>query len=412
MNFIRGTLANESFDSEFLTPEYFNDPYPFYHRLRVEAPAYWSDKLNGWLLTRFGDVKRGLSDPRLNNGGRIPALMAQLPAGAHERYRPLATRMGNNMAFTDPPDHTRIRKLVGGAFTPRKVNNLKPRIQETVNELLDAVQSRQHFDLVGEFAFQLPAIVICELVGIPRTDRNKFKRWSDDIVGFLSIGAVTPEKTARAQESVLEATEYIARLVDDRRYDPRDDMLTALVSSQDESDVLTEDELFSSIVHLFNAGFETTEGLIGNGMLALFRNPDQMELLRENANLIESAVEEFLRYDNSVQRQMRVASEDIELHGDIIRRGQHIALFVGAAGRDPYHFPDPDRLDITRTPNKHIGFGYGIHFCIGGALARIETQVALKSLLQRYPNMRLPDQTLEYAKLVGLRKLKSLTVEV
>ena len=408
----RAVLSTTSFDKEFLTPEYFRDPYPLYSRLREEAPVYWSEKLNGWLLTRFNDVKSALNDRRLNNSGRINSLLVRLPAGERAHCQQLALHMGNNMAFTDPPDHTRIRRLVGNSFTPRRVNKHKSRIQDIVGELLESMEGMTSVDLVREFAFQLPAMVICEVLGIPRDDRDKLKHWSDDIVGFLSIGAVTSENTIRAQASILAATEYIAHLVDDRVCEPREDMISALVSSLDESGGLTKDELLSSLVHVFNAGFETTEGLIGNGMLALLHYPEQMQLLQENPDLIELAVEEFLRYDNSVQRQMRVASEDIELHGRLIRKGEHLALFVGSAGRDPSQYSDPDSLDVTRQPNSHIGFGYGIHACIGGPLARIEVQAAIRGLIDRYPDIRLPDQNLAYEHLVGLRKLKSLIVKV
>ena len=399
-----------TFDDDFLTPEYFADPYPFYHRLRAAAPAYWSEKLNAWLLTRYTDVMPGLNDPRLNSSERIASIMDRLPPSAHEEYRALLLHMTNMMAFNDPPVHTRLRKLVGKAFTPRRVNNLRPQIQAIVDELLDEVASKPEFDLVDEFAFHLPAIVICEMLGIPREDRDKVRRWSDDIVGFVSAGAVTPERTARAQETVYAATEYLVALADDRRRNPRDDMLTALVEAEDEGETLSEDELISMIVQLFFAGFETTEGLIGNSMLALFRNPAQRALLQAHPEMTEAAVEEFLRYDSSIQRQSRVTNEDIVLHGETIRKGQYVVLFIGAANRDPEQFVDPDQLDITRTGNKHIGFGHGIHFCIGGPLARIETQAAISTILRRMPDIRLVENKPEFVDLLALRKLRALWV--
>jgi len=399
-----------TFDDDFLTPEYFADPYPFYHRLRAEVPAYWSKKLNAWLLTRYDDVKPGLNDSRLNSSDRIASIMDRLPPGAHDEYQALLVHMTSMMAFNDPPVHTRLRKLVGKAFTPRRVNNLLPSIQSIVDELLDGVVGKDEFDLVDDFAFHLPAIVICEMLGIPREDRDKVRRWSDDIVGFVSAGAVTPERTARAQETVYDATKYLTALADDRRRNPRDDMLTALVEAEDEGDTLSEDEFISMIVQLFFAGFETTEGLVGNGMLALFRNPEQHALLQAHPEMTEGAVEEFLRYDSSIQRQSRVANEDMQLHGETIRKGQYVVLFIGAANRDPEHFIDPDRLDITRTENKHIGFGHGIHFCIGGPLARIETQIAISTILRRMPDIRLIEEEPEFVDLLALRKLRALWV--
>lgn len=404
------TSITKTLDDHFLTPEYFADPYPFYHRLRVEAPTYWSNKLGAWILTRYDDVKRGLNDPRLNSTDRIASIMDRLPPGAHNEYGALLVHMTNMMAFNDPPIHTRLRRLVGNAFTPSRVNNLRPQIVVIVEELLDRVVGKDTFDLVDEFAFHLPAIVICEMLGIPREDRDKVRRWSDDIVGFVSAGAVTPERTERAQETVCDATDYLVALCEERRRHPQDDMLTALVTPEDEGDALSEDELISMIVQLFFAGFETTEGLIGNGMLALFHNPEQRSLLQSYPEMAEAAVEEFLRYDNSVQRQSRVANEDIDLHDKTISKGDYVILSIGAANRDPEHFEDPDRLDITRTDNKHIGFGHGIHFCIGGPLARIETQIAIHTIMQRMPKIRLIEKQPEFMELLALRKLKALWV--
>lgn len=399
-----------TFDDDFLTPEYFANPYPLYHRLRAKSPAYWSEKLDAWLLTRYKDVKASLNDPRLNSSERIASILDRLPSGAQDEYQPLLAHMTNMMAFNDPPVHTRLRSLVGKAFTPFRINSLRPQIQVIVDELLDDIASKGEFDLVEDFAFHLPAIVICEMLGIPRRDRDKVRRWSDDIVGFVSAGAVTPKRTARAQKAVYDATEYLVALADERRHHPRDDMLTALVEAEDAGDTLSEDEFISMIVLLFFAGFETTEGLIGNGMLALFRNPEQRKLLQEHPKTIETAVEEFLRYDSSIQRQSRVANEVIELHGETILQGEYVVLLIGAANRDPEHFADPDRLDITRTENKHIGFGHGIHFCIGGPLARIETQIAISTILRRMPKIRLVEDEPEFVDLLALRKLRALWV--
>lgn len=398
------------YDDRFLTPEYFSDPYPLYRDLRTNAPAYWSNKLNAWLLTRYDDVKSGLNDSKLNSSDRIASIMDRIDSSAQQEYNGLLKHMTNMMSFNDPPVHTRLRKLVGKAFTPNRINNLQPQIQTIVDELLDKVCKKASFDLVDEFAFQLPAIVICEMLGIPREDRDKIRKWSNDIVGFVSAGAVTSESTAQAQHTVDEATSYLLALANDRRHNPCDDMLTALVEAEDQGDSLSEDEFVSMIVLLFFAGFETTEGLIGNGMLALFRNPSQFSLLKSHPELTENAVEEFMRYDNSVQRQSRVANEIINYHGQLIKPGDYVILSIGAANRDPDHFNNPDKLDITRTGNKHIGFGHGIHFCIGGPLARMETHLAIRSIIRRMPNIRLIDDKPEFENLLALRKLRTLEV--
>jgi cytochrome P450 len=398
------------YDDQFLTPKYFSDPYPLYCELRTNAPTYWSKKLNAWLLTRYDDVKSGLNDPKLNSRDRIASIMDRIDSSAQQEYNGLLKHMTNMMSFNDPPVHTRLRKLVGKAFTPNRINSLQPQIQTIVDELLDKVCKQSSFDLVDEFAFQLPAIVICEMLGIPREDRDKIRKWSNDIVGFVSAGAVTSESTAQAQQTVDEATSYLLALANDRRHNPCDDMLTALVEAEDHGDSLSEDEFVSMIVLLFFAGFETTEGLIGNSMLALFRNPSQFSLLKSHPELTENAVEEFMRYDNSVQRQSRVANEIIDSHGQLIKPGDYVILFIGAANRDPRHFSNPEKLDITRTGNKHIGFGHGIHFCIGGPLARMETHLAISSIIRRMPNIRLIEDKPEFENLLALRKLRTLEV--
>ena len=403
---------NKNLDGFFLTPSFFADPYPFYHQLRTEAPVHWSERLNAWLLTRYDDVKSCLNDPRLNSGDRIVSLMKRLPPTSRARFEPLLAHLNNMMSFRDPPDHTRLRRLSGPAFTPRVMNNLKPKIQAIVDELLNDLANKGQFDLVNDFAFHLPAIVICEMLGIPRDDRNKMKCWSNDILGFLSAGTVTTETAEHAQEAVFAATAYLQGLVDDRRLCSQDDLMSVLIVAEDEDNKLDGSELIALIVQLFSAGFETTEGLIGNGMLALLQHPDQLQLLRENPSLIETAVEEFLRFDNSVQRQARVSNEDMELRGQRIRAGEYLALLIGAANRDPAQFPNPDRLDIARQGNKHVSFGHGIHFCLGGPLARIETQIAFNAILHRMPNIQLADHEPEFTQLVALRKLKSLPVTI
>lgn len=399
--------GGKGFDDYLLTPEFFADPYPFYHRLRSTEPVYWSDRLGAWLLTRYADVSSALHDSRLKSGNRIQAIMSQLPETVRRETQPLYQHLTKMMAFTDPPDHTRLRTLVGKAFTPATVAGLRPRIQTIVDELLDKVQGREA-DLVRDFAYPLPAIVICEMLGIPLEVRDQFKQWSNDIVGFVSAGQVTALKADTAQRSVAALTECFRDLSEQRRQHPCEDLISALVIAEEKGDKLTEDELFSMCVQLFFAGFETTEGLIGNGLLALMRNPDQLEKLQDNPSLIGTAVEEFLRYDNSVQRQARVASVDLEIRGQRIHKGQYLLLFIGAANRDPAQFPDPDRLDISRRENKHVAFGHGIHFCIGAPLARLEAEIAINTILRRFPTLRLMSQSLQWEELLALRKLKSL----
>lgn len=400
----------KSFDAYILTPEFLADPYPFYHQLRAEAPVYWSERFHAWMLTRYSDVSLALHDPRLNSGDRIAAILSQLPETVRAEMQPLANHLTQWVAFTDPPDHTRLRTLVGKAFTARTIAKLRPQIQALVDELLDAVQETGRMDVMHDFAFPLPATVISQMLGIPRQDHERFKQWSMDIANFVSAGGIDLEIARQAQQSVLELADYFQGIVARRRQHPQDDLISGLVAAEEQGDKLSESELFSMFVQLFFAGNETTTGLIGNGLVALFRHPNQRQKLQDEPGLIVSAVEEFLRYDTSIQRQARVASEDIELDGHLIRRGEYVLLFIAAANRDPAQFPEPDRLDITRQDNRHLSFGYGIHFCIGGPLARLEAQIALGTLLRRMPNLQLATDTFEWEKLLALRKLKSLPV--
>lgn len=404
--------ADSQFDDFILTPEFLANPYALYHRMRAEAPVYWSKRFNAWWLTRYADVRRTLQDPRLNSHERIGAILSQLPESARDEMRPLSGHLTKWVAFTDPPDHTRLRALVDKAFTPRMIAGLREPIQELVDELLDRVQSKGQMDVVSDFSFPLPATVISSMLGIPREDHHRFKKWSSDIANFISAGGINIEVARQAQRSVTELAEYFQGIVKDRRQTPRDDLISLLVTAEEQGRKLTEEELFAMFVQLFFAGHETTTGLINNGLLALLLNPIEKKKLLADPALIVPAVEEFLRYDTSVQRQARVASEDLEIDGHVIRKGQYVLQFIAAANRDAEVFENPDVLDITRRENRHLAFGYGIHFCIGGPLARLEGQIAIGTVLQRMPEIKLACdvKSLEWEPLLALRKLKALPV--
>ena len=398
------------FDDMFLTPEFLSDPYPLYHRMRLEAPVYWSERFNAWILTRYAEVKHALHDSRLNAGQRISALMSQLPKSIQSELRPLYEHLTKWIVYTDPPNHTRLRTLVGKAFTAHTIQHLRPQIQVIVDDLLNAVQGAGRMDVVQDFSFPLPATVIASMLGIPKNDHQQFRFWSNDIGRFSTAGDITVEAAVQAQKSVIELSEYFQQLVAQRRGKPQPDLISELIATEEHGGKLSKDELFSMFVQLFFAGHETTTGLINNSLLALVKFPDQKQKLLNDSSLIVSAVEEFLRYDNSVQRQARVASEDIELGGQVIRRGQYLVLFIAAANRDPAIFPEPDRLDIARKDNKHLAFGHGIHFCIGGPLTRLEGQIAIETLLRRMPNLQPATNKLEWEPLLAVRKLRSFPV--
>ena len=396
--------------SNLLTPAYLANPYPFYLRLRREAPIYWSEAMGAWLLTRYRDAEAALRDPRLISGTRIAAAVQQLPETVQPEVRALQNHISTWMGFIDPPDHTRLRALVSNVFTPRMIRSLRPRIQAIVDELLDRVQDAGRMDVIADFAFPLPAIVIAEMLGLPPADRDQFKQWSNDVMAFLGTGRPQVDVARRAQQGVYALKGYLRSIFNQRRQSPQDDLISALLIVEQEGDRLSEEEMFGMCVFLLVAGHETTLALIGNGLLALLRNPDRKRTLQDDPALIETAVEEFLRYDSPIQHQTRVAGEDFELEGRQIRQGQRVLPMLGAANRDPAQFDDPDRLDIRRQPNPHLAFGYGIHFCLGAPLARLEGQIAIGAILRRMPALQLTTESLTWRVHTSMRNPEMLPV--
>jgi cytochrome P450 len=319
--------------------------------------------------------------------------------------------LGQSMLFQDPPDHTRLRTLVSKAFTPRVIEGMRGHIQQVVDGLLDTVAAAGRMDVVADLAYPLPVIVICEMVGVPAEDRDKLRDWSYAIARSLDAIAVPNEEIARRANQAQDAlTQYFARLIEERRRAPRADLLSALIAAEEAGDRLSTQELFATGILLFIAGHETTVNLIGNGTLALLKNPDQLQRLRAEPGLIAGAVEELLRYDSPVQRTGRLLYEDVTIDGKTIPKGSIAVALLGAANRDPAHFPDPDRLDITRPDNRHLAFGWGIHFCLGAPLARLEGQIAFGTLLRRFPRLALGADQVEYRETSTLRGLRALPV--
>ena len=403
------TIDN-NFDRNLLTPAYLANPYPFYLRLRREAPIYWSEAMGAWLLTRYRDAEAALRDPRLISGTRIAAAVQQLPETVQPEVRALQNHISTWMGFIDPPDHTRLRALVSNVFTPRMIRSLRPRIQTIVDELLDRVQDAGRMDVIADFAFPLPAIVIAEMLGLPPADREQFKQWSNDVMAFLGTGRPQVDVARRAQQGVYALKGYLRSIFSQRRQSPQDDLISALLIVEQEGDRLSEEEMFGMCVFLLVAGHETTLALIGNSLLALLRQPDRKRTLQDDPALIETAVEEFLRYDSPIQHQTRVAGEDFELEGRQIRQGQRVLPMLGAANRDPAQFDDPDRLDIRRQPNPHLAFGYGIHFCLGAPLARLEGQIAIGAILRRMPALQLTTESLTWRVHTSMRNPEMLPV--
>jgi cytochrome P450 len=368
--------------------------------------VYWHEPFGAWVLTRHDDVWAALHDPRLS-AARVTAMQAS--AGRAD-LAALFSLVAKRMVFTDPPQHTRLRGLVSQAFKPHVIEAMRGHIQDVVNRLLDQVQDQGRMDVIADFAFPLPATVIAELLGVPPQDRDQLKKWSDEFILIISADPTTiaPEVYERCGAASAKLTYYFRGIVAQRRAHPRNDLLSMLEQVEEQGDRLSEEELFATANLLLVAGHETTTNLIGNGLLALLRHPDQMEKLRDDPALVPGAVEEMLRYDNPVQFVYRLAREDMEIGGRHVRQGQVVHLVLGAANRDPATFPDPDRLDVSRVPGKHLAFGQGIHYCLGAPLARLEAEIAFTTMLRRLPRLRLGSESVTYRDNFNLRGLKAL----
>lgn len=404
------TPAHPEIPLEFnpLQQDFRQNPYPTYRRFREADPVHWSAVFGFWVCTRYDDI---ISILRHSKASANPRDWEQFDdyVEALGGTGPAYDMQSRWMLLKNPPDHTRLRKLVTKALTPRVVENMQVHIQDIADDLLDTVHAKRRFDIIQDLAFPLPVIVIAELIGVPTQDREYFRDWTAALARSLDP-IITPEITQAADKATEDLIAYFTALVAERRNSPQDDLLSGLIAAEEEGDKLDEDELLAMTILLFAAGHETTMNLIGNGMLALFRNPDQMAKLKADPSLIKTAVEEFLRYDGSVQITARVALEDIEVGGKTIRKNQQALLLLGAANHDPAHFSNPDRLDITRQENPHLTFGHGIHHCLGAPLARVEAQIAINSMLRRMPNIQLATDQLEWRDMLTLRGLKALPV--
>ena len=393
-----------------VSAEFKADPFPFLARLRASEPVYRTmlpDKTSVWLLTRYDDVNALLRDQRFTKNRRNALTNEQLRKlpWTPPMFRPLE----RNMLDLDPPDHTRLRSLVHKAFTPGLVEQIRSRTQVIADELLDRVVSRGEMDLIGSYALPLPMTIITEMLGVPVKDHDKFHRWSKAVVSLTS-----PSPTLRVIPSVWKFLRYLRNFFKQRRRDPQDDLVSALIEAEEAGDKLSEDELLAMVFLLLIAGHETTVNLIGNGTLALIENPNEMRKLQDEPSLVKPAVEELLRYTSPVLTTTeRYALQDAIVHGVTIPRGEMTLGVIGSANRDETVFDKPNELQITREPNKHLSFGQGIHFCLGAPLARMEAQIAFTTLMRRLPDLRLrnPSSSLGWRPSIFLRGLASLPVK-
>ena len=389
-----------------LDPEVLANPYPLYHRLRTEDPVHWDPFLHAWVVTRYEDVVRVLHH---FSADRTPT-PEQLTSMGLSALNPVAQLMVRQMLFLDAPAHTRLRGLASVAFTPSRVERLRAHIQEIVDGLLDRVESAGQSDLIADLAEPMPAIVTAELMGVPVDDHKQLKSWSADFAEMLGNFQHNPDRIPRVLRSVEEMTAYFRAAIREQHEHPRDGLIQALMSAEIEGSRLTEEEVIANVIVTMVGGQETTTNLIGNGLLSLLRHPGQLHKLRDDSSLIPSAVEELLRYESPSQHTARLARDDVQMGGRLIRKRQAVIAVMGAANRDPERFPDPDRLDITRKDNRHVAFGWAAHFCFGAPLARIEGQIAFETILRRLPRLTLDPRPLVWRQNLGLRGLASLPV--
>jgi hypothetical protein len=389
-----------------LDPEVLANPYPLYKELRDNDPVHWDPFLHAWVVTRYEDVLHVLMHYTAN---RTPTPEYFEAMGMSE-LAPIARLMVRLMLFQDGQAHTRLRSLCAYAFTPARIAALRRHIQEIADRLIDAKLSSGTMDLIADFAGPLPSIVTCEMLGVPSADSTMLRGWSSDFAEMLGNFQHNPERSRHMQETVNNMTEYFQEAVRETRQNPRPGLVHALISAETDGMRLTEDEVIASLIVTMVGGQETTTNLIGNGLVSLLQNPDQLALLRDDPTVLTPAVEELLRYESPSQQTARLAPDDLELGGKKIRKRQAVIAVMAAGNRDPQRFPDPDRLDLRRADNRHLAFGWAAHYCFGAPLARMEGQIAFDTLLRRLVGVRLEPQDFVWRDNLGLRGLTSLKI--
>jgi cytochrome P450 len=368
-------------------PAFIADPFPLYRRLRDEDPAHWSPRLRAWILTRYDDCRRVLLDKQISSD-RLRPFFAALPAAESARIAAIVRYLSHWMVFRDPPDHTRLRRLTSKVFHLQSMNAMRPRVEAITAALLDALDGRREVDFVADFAGPLPALVIMAMLGVPAAELARVKRLSDEMALFIGSSRTSAEKYAIAEQATRAMAGFFGELIAERRAAPRDDLISALVAlgggADGEAERLTDDEVVASCILLLFAGHETTTNHLANGLLSLLKFPEQLAALRGEPALAAAAVEELLRYDGPSGAQVRIVTEGGELHGRRLARGERVFLMLNAANRDERAFTEPDRVDLRRDGPAHLTFGFGMHMCLGFPLARLEGQIALPAVLQRW----------------------------
>lgn len=396
------------FDRAFIA-----NPYPQYYEWLKRGRVVWSPDFFGgaWVLPHYKDNTELLRDSERLTTEKAGSLVAQFPPEYHAELRSLDEYLARWLAFIDPPKHLRIRRLLQKGFTPEVLNSFRPRVQEIVDNLLAQGMVEGRLDMISDFAYSLPVRVVCAMLGIPDKDHTLFVRWMDELAMFLGNASSTVEAARHAKDALDKLTNYFRELLPERRRHAGQDLISILVAAEEEGDVLSEDELYAQCVFFLFAGHETTSNLIGNGMLCLFRHPDQLALLRSQPSLVAGFIEETLRYEGPMQYTFRMARRDFELFGQSVKKGQVLVFLFGAANRDPDVFEASNTFDITRKKNAHLTFGYGLHHCIGAATARLEADIAFSTLLRRTHNMQLLIDEPQWRDVFRFRGLQSLPVQ-
>ena len=377
-----------SVDDDLLEPGLLQDPYPYYQELRETRPVHWNERWRGWIVSKYEDVYAGLHDPRMLADTITPYFQTRMSPQDRERFALTYEVLNSWPVFVDPPKHTQLRKIFSRSFTPKTVQTMRGIVQQFVNEFLDGWKDRKEVDLITDFGYLVPANVIATIIGAPRGDLDRFHAWSWELNELLHGGVGTPTRMERAQQSIVEFKAYLEGLYEQRVKEPRDDMMSWLMEVQRNDGTLTKNDVVYSCMLILNAGHETTQIMIGNTVAALLQS-GQWQRLREQPQLVKTAIEECLRFNGPMKGTMRAAAEDMAIGGVDVRKDDRVMLLMASANRDPAQFADPERLDIARNPNPHLAFGHGIHFCLGAPLARLEVEISLQEMTRRYPNLEL-----------------------
>jgi len=392
-------------------PGFLADPFPLYRRLRDEDPAHWSPALKAWVLTRYDDVKRVCLDTRMSSD-RLRPFFAALPGAEAARMHELIRVLTLWMVFRDPPEHTRLRRLASRVFHVRSIHALRPNVEALTRWLLERIGDRPQFDFIAEFAGPLPALVIMDMLGVPRGELERLKRLSDEMALFIGSAREAAAKYVRAEAATREMADIFRTLIAERRASPRRDLLSELVHLDDGGEHLSEDELVATCVLLLFAGHETTTHHLANGLAALLRFPDQLSQFKANPGLAPAAVEELLRYDGPIGAQVRIVQDEQAFHGKTFKPGERVFLMMNAANRDERAYPEPDRVDLGRNGVPHLSFGFGAHICLGFPLARLEGQVALPAVLAHWRRIEPAGGRMEWLDSMVLRGMKAFPIAV